>query len=182
MLLIFISTSGLQALWIIHFLCLVNHQYWLFNIKFFGYSLMISLQILKNFTSRTRPYPPKYSIYLCRSRYCTPLLILKYYKNLMQCRFFFSTSFGAHILVLGDCVRTTIMVQLTIHHCADPLSDFSNCQLILWPLITWPCPPYTVSSQLNADIYKIRFRKWSLRCIKERAQRLGEDFIKSKIC
>lgn len=80
------------------------------------------------------------------------------------------------------CVRSTAMVQLTAPWSVNPLSDFSNCQLMLWPLITWPCTFYTVLSQLNADSCKISFKKLSPRWVEERKSLSLEEkiFLKRK--
>lgn len=110
-----------------------------------------------------------HKISMCRIRNCIPLIDKEdIIKLLIKHKFFFPLLLCAHVLGLEDCVRSTVMVQLTVLWTVNPLSDFSNCQLMLWPLITWPCNPYTVLSQLNADSCTISFRKLSLRWVKER--------------
>lgn len=119
---------------------------------------------------------------MCRIKNCI-LLIVKdgIIKLLTKHKFFFPLLLCAHVLGLGDCVRSTAMVQLTAPWSVNPLSDFSNCQLMLWPLITWPCTPYTVLSQLNADSCEISLRKLSPRWVEERkSPSLEEKILKIK--
>lgn len=118
---------------------------------------------------------------MCRIRNCI-LLIVKdgIIKLLTKHKFFFPLLLCAHVLGLGDCVRSTAMVQLTALWSVNPLSDFSNCQLMLWPLITWPCTPYTVLSQLNADSCEISLRKLSPRWVEERESKSRREDFKNK--
>lgn len=69
--------------------------------------------------------------------------------------------------MLDNRAGSTVMVPLTIHRFVNPLWFFSLSAYALTAVMR-PCNIFTVLSQVNADIYKIRFRKWSLKWVKER--------------
>lgn len=111
----------------------------------------------------------KHKTRMCRIRNCIPHIVKKDIMTLLiKHQFFFPLPLSAHVLGLEECVRSTVMVWLAVPWSVSPISDFSNCQLRLWPLTTWPCSPYTVLSQLNADSCKISCRKLSPGWARER--------------
>lgn len=130
--------------------------------------------ILKNLVWGTI-FLPSNAWYLCVQKQvvCSICSLRKSYNSLINCKHFPHHSFSVYILVLEDCIGSIVMVQFTIHSSANSLFDFST---YVWLLITWP---YIVLSQVNADICKIRFRKWTIRWVKEKTLR-GDT--KSKSC
>lgn len=69
---------------------------------------------------------------MCRIRNCIRLIVKdRIIKLLTKHKFLFPLLLCAHVLGLGDPVRSITMVQLTASWSVNPLSGFPNCQLML---------------------------------------------------
>lgn len=122
------------------------------------------------------------NVYLCvqkeilHSRYS----LRKCYNSLIKCKHFSPLFLWYLRSCFGRLCTVYSYVQLTIYWSANLLFDFSTCPLMLWLPITRPCNTYTVLSQVNADIYKIRLRKWGLRWVKGREGLKSERGLKKQ--